>query len=180
MLRLEARWQIEAYSKRADANQVLLEFAKLDYNMVQQTLQRDLNDTSRWWKDMGVAQNNLRKGLTKVCALITTVDDVYDVYGTLDELELFTSAVERWDVNSVEILPDYMKLCFLALYNTVNENLYDTLKEQGVNVLPYVTKAWSDMCKAFLKEAEWCHNKYTPTFEEYLAMHGYQCLGWSS
>lgn len=41
----------------------------------------------------------------------------------------------------MEILPDYMKLCFLALYNTVNEMIYDTLKEQGVNVLPYVTKA---------------------------------------
>ncbi|KAK9924613.1 hypothetical protein M0R45_032974 [Rubus argutus] len=194
MLRLEARWQIEAYSKRADANQVLLEFSKLDYNMVQQTLQTDLKDTSRWWKDMGIAEklpfsrdrlmecffwsvgmvfepkfSNLRKGLTKVCALITTLDDVYDVYGTLEELEPFTSAVERWDVNAVEILPDYMKLCFLALYNTVNEMIYDTLKEQGVNVLPYMTKAWADMCKAFLTEAQWSHNKYTPTFEEYLA-----------
>lgn len=40
--------------------------------------------------------SNCRKGLTKVTAFITTIDDIYDVYGTLDELELFTHAVERF------------------------------------------------------------------------------------
>ena len=47
MLRLEARWYIETYSKRSDANKVLLEDAKLDFNMVQSTLQSDLKDMSR-------------------------------------------------------------------------------------------------------------------------------------
>ena len=37
-----------------------------------------------------------RRMSTKVNALITTIDDVYDVYGTLDELELFTDVVERF------------------------------------------------------------------------------------
>jgi hypothetical protein len=36
-----------------------------------------------------------RRGLTKINCFITTIDDVYDVYGTVDELELFTDAVCR-------------------------------------------------------------------------------------
>lgn len=32
---------------------------------------------------------------TKVIAVLSTLDDLYDVYGTREELELFTRAVER-------------------------------------------------------------------------------------
>lgn len=32
---------------------------------------------------------------TKLVSLITVIDDVYDVFGTLDELELFTNVVDR-------------------------------------------------------------------------------------
>ncbi|KAH7532986.1 hypothetical protein FEM48_Zijuj04G0081600 [Ziziphus jujuba var. spinosa] len=74
-------------------------------------------------------------------------------------------------IYNFNVRPDqeyYMKLCFLALYNTVNEMVYETLKAKGENVLPYLTKAWSDLCKAFLKEAKWSKSKYSPTFEEYL------------
>ncbi|PWA46854.1 (E)-beta-ocimene synthase, chloroplastic [Artemisia annua] len=36
-----------------------------------------------------------RVELTKVVALITTVDDIYDMYGSLNELKVFTNAVKR-------------------------------------------------------------------------------------
>lgn len=38
---------------------------------------------------------HFRRVMTKVNALITLIDDIYDVYGTLEELELFTNVVDR-------------------------------------------------------------------------------------
>nr|QWQ79600.1 TPS42 [Juglans sigillata] len=96
-----------------------------------------------------------RRVLTKVNALITTIDDVYDVYGTLYELELFTDAVERWDANATEKLPYYMQTCFLSLHNAINEMAFETLKEKGFNNIRSL-------------EEKWYYNGYTPSFQEYI------------
>ncbi|KAK4572333.1 hypothetical protein RGQ29_030676 [Quercus rubra] len=187
MLRLEQRWFIDIYRSREDMNPILLELAELDFNMVQAVYQEELKQLSRWWKSTGLAGNlsfvrdrllecflwsvgfifqpqfgNCRRMSTKCNALITTIDDIYDVYGTLDELELFTDAIERWDVNAMDGLPDYMKTSFLALYNSVNEMAFDTLKEQGINIVPYLKKV------IYLLEAKWYNSGYTPSLQEYI------------
>lgn len=36
-----------------------------------------------------------RIGLTKSVCILTVIDDMYDIYGFLDELELFTDAVTQ-------------------------------------------------------------------------------------
>ena len=38
-----------------------------------------------------------RRLVTKVLSLISIIDDIYDVYGKIEELELFTSAIERFE-----------------------------------------------------------------------------------
>ncbi|KAI3687948.1 hypothetical protein L1987_81653 [Smallanthus sonchifolius] len=165
----------------------------LDFYMVRAVHIEDLKHTSRWWrntswdKKLTFARDRLmenflwtvgysylpqfslgRRNLTKVNAMITTIDDVYDVYGTLDELEQFTDVISKWDINAIEELPDYMKICFLGLYNTVNEIAYNTLMNTRILVLPYLKKAWADLCKSYLAEARWYNSGYTPTLEEYL------------
>ncbi|KAL9377638.1 hypothetical protein Peur_028973 [Populus x canadensis] len=189
--RLEAVWSIESYRNKEDANQVLLELAILDSNIVLSVYQRDLRETSRWWRRVGLATklhfarerliesfdwavgvafepqcSDCRKSVAKMFSFVTIIDDIYDVYGTLDELELFTDAAERRDVHSINDLPDYMKLCFLARCNTTNEIAYENLKEKEENILPYLNKSgmWDD---AFLQEAKRLYDKATPTFDEY-------------
>jgi hypothetical protein len=39
-----------------------------------------------------------RRILTKVISLASVIDDIYDVYGTIEELQLFTQAIERFEV----------------------------------------------------------------------------------
>ncbi|KAJ0018988.1 hypothetical protein Pint_10004 [Pistacia integerrima] len=54
MPRLEARWFIDVYETRPDMNSIVLELAKLDFNMVQAMHQEDMKSTSRNWKKMGL------------------------------------------------------------------------------------------------------------------------------
>ncbi|CAL9062270.1 unnamed protein product, partial [Musa banksii] len=49
----------------------------------------------------------------KVFALITIMDDIYDVYSTLEESRQFTEAIQRWDAKTVHQLPEHMKDYFL-------------------------------------------------------------------
>ncbi|TYI85012.1 hypothetical protein E1A91_D05G408300v1 [Gossypium mustelinum] len=163
MPRLEARWFIDVSEKNEDKNPIILELAILDYNIVQSTHLEDFRYASTWWKELGLGESlgfardrimsnflwsvgmvitpqdtKSRRIQTKVNALVTCLDDVYDVYGTLDELELLTDVIER----------------FAHMILSTLENSYQSL--------------WTDLCKAYLLEAKWYYNGYTPTLKEYL------------
>ncbi|KAI3822627.1 hypothetical protein L1987_10222 [Smallanthus sonchifolius] len=118
--RVESKWFIKVYEKRSDMNPTLLEFAKLDFNMVQAVHIEDIKHVSRWWRNtrwvtkLSFIRDSLvssflwaiglgylpqyslgRNSLAKAVAMITTTDDIYDENGTLDELEKFTDIVDR-------------------------------------------------------------------------------------
>nr|WBW04374.1 terpene synthase [Ficus variegata var. variegata] len=195
----DVKWQMNSYERgiiNNHLNTLLLDLAKLNFNIVQATLQKDLLELSRWWKNLGLIERLnfardrlvesfmctvglafqpqykcLRKCLTKVVNFILIVDDVYDLYGSLEELEHFTNAVDRWDVKEIEQLPDCMKICFQALYNTTCEiaNEIETENVSCKQVLPHLQKVWADFCKSLFVEAKWYHTGYMPTFKEYLS-----------
>lgn len=42
-----------------------------------------------------------RRILTKVIAMTSIIDDIYDVYGTPEELKLFTEVIERFELLNI-------------------------------------------------------------------------------
>ncbi|KAG9445430.1 hypothetical protein H6P81_016770 [Aristolochia fimbriata] len=190
---LEARWYIDLYQHEPWAEPFVVDLSKLHFNMVQTTHQNDVKATSRWWRDVGLASrlrfardrlmesfywatglvyepqfSYCRRQLTKVAQFVATIDDVYDVYGTLDELQLFTEAIDRWDENSIEHLPEYMKMCLEALFKTLKTIREEAIKELDKDITPCLSKAWGDLCNSFLEEAKWYKQGRRPALQEYL------------
>nr|Q9M7D0.1 RecName: Full=Terpinolene synthase, chloroplastic; AltName: Full=Aggteo; Flags: Precursor [Abies grandis]AAF61454.1 terpinolene synthase [Abies grandis] len=170
----------------------LLEIAKLEFNIFHSLQQRELKDLSRWWKDSGFSHltfsrhrhvefyalascietdrkhSGFRLGFAKMCHLITVLDDIYDTFGTMEELELFTAAFKRWDPSATDLLPEYMKGLYMVVYETVNEIAREADKSQGRETLNDARRAWEAYLDSYMKEAEWISSGYLPTFEEYM------------
>ncbi|KAL4200966.1 hypothetical protein AMTRI_Chr02g256260 [Amborella trichopoda] len=124
-IRQEAKHYMGDYAQEDHMVPILLEFATLDFNSVQCMHQENLTNMSRWWADLGLSTNlpfardllvetlwctiglifepefsMTREALTKINCLIASIDDVYDIYGSQDELELFTTAEQGLDIKN--------------------------------------------------------------------------------
>ncbi|KAL6311205.1 hypothetical protein AAG906_000393 [Vitis piasezkii] len=79
------------------------ELAKLDFNLIQSLHKEELSNLARlvecYFCILGVYFEpqylQAKQILTKVIAMTFILGDIYDAYGTPDELKLFTEAVER-------------------------------------------------------------------------------------
>ncbi|KAL2466317.1 Terpenoid synthase 17 [Abeliophyllum distichum] len=165
---IEARNFISIYQEDESKNEMLLRLAKLDYNSLQMLHKKELYEVSRWWKDldlvsklpyardrvvecffwaMGVYHEPqysvARIMLTKTIAMTSIIDDTYDAYGVVEELEVFTEAIQRWDISEIDRLPEYIKpfnSVLLTLYEQFDEELS---KERRSYVVYYEKEAVS-------------------------------------
>ncbi|XP_024176367.2 (-)-germacrene D synthase [Rosa chinensis] len=196
--RIEARHYLSSYRElnTSHFSESLLTFAKLDFNQLQRIHQKELSHITRWWKELDFvnklpfARDRIvecyfwslgvyfepkyhfgRTTLCKVLGLLTMIDDTYDTYGTPEELELFTEAIERWDISAMDSLPDYMKVCYGALLNVYTEIKDELAKEGNSYRINYAIEAMQIQVRSYLEEAKWFHQKYTPkTFDEYMSV----------
>ncbi|KAK4381693.1 Tricyclene synthase Oc15, chloroplastic [Sesamum angolense] len=172
----------------------LRELALMDLRKGQSVYQGELAQVSKWWNELGLAQklklvrNQLPKwytwsmsiliddfslslqrvALTKSIAIVYLIDDIFDVVGTLDELTIFTEAVNKWDYAAVDTLPDYMKMCYLALLDTTNNIGREICKRHGHDPIDSLKASWGTLCSAFLVEAKWLASGDLPTADKYL------------
>nr|QWV53995.1 kaurene synthase-like 4 [Chamaecyparis formosensis] len=169
-----------------------LELAKLDFNKAQALHQMEIQEITGWYRDCGFSEltftrhrqveihfsaavvmfepefSACRIAYTKAASLLIILDDLFDAHASFDQVKLFTEAVKRWDLSLLEYFTTDMKICYLGLYNTVNQLGQQALKAQGRDVLPYLRSVWEDLLSSTSKEAEWAHAKCVPPVKEYV------------
>ncbi|KAL2466319.1 Alpha-humulene/(-)-(E)-beta-caryophyllene synthase [Abeliophyllum distichum] len=192
--RIEARNFISIYQEDESKNKMLLRFAKLDYNSLQMLHKQELYEVSRWWKDldlvsklpyardrvvecffwaMGVYHEPqysvARIMLTKTIAMTSIIDDTYDAYGVVEELEIFTEAIQRWDINEIDRLPEYIKPFYSALLNLYEQFDEELSKEGRSYAVYYAKEALKELVRTYYVEAKWFIEGYLPPFSEYMS-----------
>ncbi|XP_058211338.1 (-)-germacrene D synthase-like isoform X2 [Rhododendron vialii] len=202
LTRLESRRYISFYDQDDSHNKVLLDFAKLDFNLLQKLHQRELSEITRWWKDLDVpgklpfARDRVVelyfwmlgvyyepqyilgiRILTKTVSLISLIDDIYDASNaTIEELVLFNDAIQRWEViSALDHLPDHMKIVYqkiLDTYNIIDDEMAKQGRSYGVE---YAKFALKDLVGAYLLEAKWYHEGYVPSMDEHMALALLSC-----
>nr|KYP32773.1 (+)-delta-cadinene synthase isozyme XC1 [Cajanus cajan] len=153
--RFEAKYHISIYEQDSSYNESLLAFAKIDFNILQNLHLKEICNISKWWKNSNFEKkvpyaryrllesylwslamsdkpeyNIGRMFVGKLIGVVCLLDDTYDAYGTVQELELFTEAIQRWNIKPIESLPHCMQEVFNAIVELCDE-IESTTTESG-------------------------------------------------
>ncbi|MED6188081.1 hypothetical protein PIB30_082606 [Stylosanthes scabra] len=192
---MRARSYMSFYEEAHLHDKVLLNFAKLDFNMMQECYKKEVGNTTKWWRKLEFGKkvpyareriaelyfwpfamnsepkySTFRGVMAKLTQWTTILDDTYDGYGTIEELELFTQAIQRWDASYTESLPECFKVVFNAMMELCDEIIeLSAVSGESNLILQSVKEALSHYVKGYIVEAKWCHEGYVPTYDEYKA-----------
>ncbi|KAI7739806.1 hypothetical protein M8C21_024270, partial [Ambrosia artemisiifolia] len=192
--RLEALRYIPIYEQQDSRNDDLLTLAKLDFNLLQELHRKELSQISKWWNNLDVlnklpyTRDRIVEGyfwilavyfepqhsesrffLMKMCNLMILFDDTYDNYGTYEELQIFTEAIQKWSISCLDMLPEYMKLIYQEILDVYKE-AEDLLEKKGNTYrISYTKELVKEYTRSLLIEAKW----NTCRFPLYLLANGY-------
>ncbi|KAF2287613.1 hypothetical protein GH714_001728 [Hevea brasiliensis] len=104
--------------------------------------------------------------LTKCIQILALVDDTYDSYGTLQELQCFTDALERG--NSDQLPADYLKILYKAVLDFFEELGDDEGNEGRSYCINYTKERYKEVVRSYLVEAQWFYDGHLRPFNEYM------------
>ncbi|RWR93510.1 terpene synthase 1 [Cinnamomum micranthum f. kanehirae] len=73
-----------------------------------------------------------------------------------------------WDRSVINQFPDYIKLHFSALLDTVDKFEEELAQEGKSYRIPYLKQVFKEVSKGYLIEEQWSNSGYVPTLEEYM------------
>ncbi|CAM0881155.1 unnamed protein product [Alopecurus aequalis] len=183
---VEMRNYIPIYDNDATKNKSIMEFAKLNFNLLQLLYCEELNKITLWWKELrdesqlGFSRDRIvemyfwmngacyepqyshsRMILTKMTAFMTILDDIFDTYGTTKESMQLAEAINRWDESATELLPSYIKGFYLYLLKTFH-SFEGELGPRKKHCVLHLKEALSRLVQAYTKELKWRDENYVP------------------
>ncbi|GFQ01033.1 gamma-cadinene synthase [Phtheirospermum japonicum] len=190
--RIETRYYISLYEKDSSKDELLLKLAKLDFNYVQNMYKNELREVSRWWDelnpDLPYARNRVveaylwglayhyepqysyvRVAVGKYIQMLTVLDDTYDNYATPEEGDLFAELLERWNIDEIDQLPDYMKLIYRCVLRMYDDYERDAAEKEKLFAVPYAKQTVKEICRAHSQALKWTMGEPMSSFENYVA-----------
>ncbi|KAF7012872.1 hypothetical protein CFC21_027021 [Triticum aestivum] len=190
--RLEALSYMPEYEQEAEHNPILLELAKLEFNLLQAVHLKELKAISEWYSDLkgyvglSFARDRVvecylwgyflfyeeehalpRMIFAKLFFLHILLDDTNDVGATLEEYGKLDAAIQRWEESAVSLVPGYLKKFYNKLLICFKE-FDDELRLNGRYSIDHIKKEFQQLSSCYLQEAEWLHKNHKPRFEDRL------------
>ncbi|KAH6763724.1 hypothetical protein C2S51_014973 [Perilla frutescens var. frutescens] len=180
---------ISIYEKDESRDEQLLKLAKFNFNFLQNLYKSELCQLTRWWNEfdlkskLAYARDRLveayiwgigfyfepqysyvRLALSKGTQIIGIMDDTYDNYATLNEADLLTEMLQRWNMEETDgVLPDYMKTVYQFIMSTTDDFEHDAAKHGKKFAAPY----FKETLRAYNQELKWVMEGQMPSFQEY-------------
>ncbi|KAG5596799.1 hypothetical protein H5410_038031 [Solanum commersonii] len=163
--RVATRKYISFYQEDKSCDQVLLNFAKLDFNTLQKMHKRELCDITRWWKELNLANE-----------LPFTRDRVVELYfwslGVYFEPQNKVARIilaKVWNIDAAENLAPYMKIFYTALLHLYKEVANELAKEnKSFRVNFPISEVNEKVGESLFTRGGWYHGNTIPRMEEYM------------
>ncbi|KAK6138514.1 hypothetical protein DH2020_027743 [Rehmannia glutinosa] len=110
----------------------------------------------------------VRTIVAKNMQMVSIMDDTYDNYATLEEDQLFTDILERWDMDEIDRLPDFMKVVYRFIMSIYEDYERDAAKLDKSFAAPYYKETVKQLGRAYNQEQQWIMERKMPSFEEYM------------